>query len=99
MLIIFAISITPRIALHALFASHKDAAGPKLSHVAQQQFSKTVFNCNCDNIVAESPFTEPGNVFELYTFQPFSPQQKIHICSFYSPEYFLFTLRGPPAQS
>lgn len=96
---VFAISITPRIVLHGWFASHKDSAGIKLSNSGGQQFTKAVFNCNCDHIVAESPFTEPGNVFELYTLQPFSTQQKIHFCSFYSVKYFFFTLRGPPAES
>ena len=96
MLVVFAFSITPRVVLHGWFASHKDAPGKKSSAGGEHQLAKSTYNCNCDNIVAESPFTEPAGIFGLAVFQPFSIEQKMDICSFHSSAFFLFTLRGPP---
>jgi hypothetical protein len=97
MLVVFAISITPRIALHTWFAAHKDAVVKKFSNTGQLQFAKASFNCNCVTIVAESPFTEPGNSFEFYTFRPFTVRQTLLTFTFYSTKYLLYSLRGPPA--
>jgi hypothetical protein len=95
MLVIFAFSITPTIILHNWLANHKDSVR-KLPAKNQQLVGKVLFNCNCDNIVAESPFTEPENSFQLPQVQPFSIQQETNLVHFISSEYFHFSLRGPP---
>ena len=55
LLIIFSLAITPRIALHNWFAHHKDSNG-HLPADNRQQLSTAGFNCNCENLVAESHF-------------------------------------------
>jgi hypothetical protein len=65
MLIIFAFSVTPTILLHNWTANHTDSV-KKITDTGQQQLSKKLFNCHCDNIVAESPFTE----IHYYTYLP-----------------------------
>jgi hypothetical protein len=95
MLIVFAFSITPTILLHNWLANHKDSVR-KLPTTNQQQVNKPLFNCNCDNIVAESPFTEPDTDFQLPAVQFFSVQQETNHVYFLPSPHFFFSLRGPP---
>lgn len=95
MLILFAFSVTPTIVLHNWFANHKDAV-QKLPDNNQDQLAKQVFNCHCDNIVAESPFTKPAVNFQFAAIQIFSLQQETKIVRLPSSTHFHFSLRGPP---
>ena len=96
MLIIFSFSISPRIFLHNWLAHHKDVA-IKIPVPGNQQLGKTLFNCNCDNIVAESPFTFQENNFNLTPFQFVTLLQERKPARFYTTTYIFYTLRGPPA--
>ncbi|MEO5892093.1 MAG: hypothetical protein ABIQ31_17730 [Ferruginibacter sp.] len=98
-LLVFAFSITPRIVLHAWFAGHKDITGIKKSHPGHNQFATATYHCACDNIVAESPFTEPATGSSTILSQFFLLQQPTLISSFYTAEYFFFSRRGPPVVS
>ncbi len=95
MLIVFAFSITPTIVLHNWLANHTDtckkAADPKT-----QQLGKKTFNCHCDNIVAESPFTQPETFKSLPPLQIFAVAATIDIVQLPSSPYVFYSLRGPP---
>ncbi|MEO6219218.1 MAG: hypothetical protein ABIO81_02235 [Ginsengibacter sp.] len=97
LLLIFAFSITPTKVLHSLFANHKDAnvKDKKASNIPI--LSVAVFNCQCDNLVVESPFTlhcQPivTNLPELFFINNPAPELSVPCTG-----YFYFELRGPPS--
>ena len=96
MLAVFAFSVTPKILLHDLVADHKDSPRSH-NNSKEQQFSKKGFNCNCDNLVVESPFLINYTEIDITTTQKFSEQQVEYTNDFHSLDYFYFELRGPPA--
>jgi hypothetical protein len=96
MLVVFAFSITPTIVFHNWLAGHTDTL-KRSTHTQGEHIGKQTFNCHCDNIVAESPFTEPGKTIIAHTEQVFSSvNTEKHILLISSPHHF-FLLRGPPA--
>lgn len=95
MVVVFAISITPTIVFHNWLADHTDTV-KKIVPVKGDQLGKQSFNCHCDHIVAESPFTEPGKTIITYPSQPFSSVKVDLQVRFISSEQFLYSLRGPP---
>jgi hypothetical protein len=96
MLAVFAFSITPKIILHHFVANHKDT--PFASNFEKTaQLTKAGFNCNCDNQVVESPFTDdigPSLVFKqsFFSFYPIRDTK-----DFPDIQYIYQTLRGPPS--
>ena len=96
MLIVFAFSITPTIVFHNWLVNHTDTF-KKDAHSKGGQLGKQTFNCHCDHIVAESPFTEPGKVIINYPAQSFSLFKAELQVQYTSSPYFLYSLRGPPA--
>ena len=95
LLIIFAFSITPKKALHDWLANHTDKASlPQSGNGAS--ISTAGFNCDCDNLVAESPFTGTSGQFEFSAPQLFTPRLAFHPHHFYAIPHFFFSLRGPP---
>ena len=96
MLLIFSFSISPRLFLHSWLASHTDEA-VKATGSGQQKICKQVFNCHCDNMVAESPFTHQDNDFKLFAFHPLSNHKETIPAGYYSASNSFFSLRGPPA--
>jgi hypothetical protein len=96
MLALFALSITPKIAIHALVAHHTDGH-LSLEHDHADQFNAAVFHCATDNQVVEFPFLDPalpiisGIRSSFPVFQPVPLEEPL---SFTHP---LFGLRGPPA--
>jgi|ERR1022692_3246802 hypothetical protein len=98
MLAVFAFSVTPKILLHNLVADHKDT--PIKSNLSnQEQFSKAGFNCNCDNLVVESPFVNDFIPVHLPVQKQFVQLQTFFGNDFNSLHYFYFELRGPPINS
>jgi hypothetical protein len=96
MLAVFAFSITPKILLHNFVANHKDT--PFTSNFEKTaQFHKAGFNCSCDNLVVESPFTDDFSPVQI-TVQTFFPSRIARdINNFRNGYHFYLTLRGPPA--
>ncbi|HVM87856.1 MAG TPA: hypothetical protein VMT76_06680 [Puia sp.] len=95
MLIVFAFSVTPKILLHNLVADHRDTPlAHNYSH--DQQVSKTGFNCNCDNLVVESPFVNNIDRIDVKITRNFSEQYIAYTNYFISLHQVYFTLRGPP---
>ena len=95
MLIVFAFSITPTIILHNWLADHTDTL-KKITATKGDQFGKKTFNCHCDNIVAESPFTEPAKDIFTPAEQLFSLLKFQQRVQFSSSQHILYSLRGPP---
>jgi hypothetical protein len=66
--VLFAFSITPKIVLHNLVANHKDGkTKTSLPDAYSTQLSKASFNCQCDNLISESPFVAEVQPHLLYT--------------------------------
>jgi hypothetical protein len=96
MLIVFAVSITPTIVFHNWFADHIDTVS-KSTDTKGEQLGKLSFNCHCDHIVAESPFTEPATAAHSITEKIFSATDVERQDQFFSSAPVLYSLRGPPA--
>ncbi|MEP7237947.1 MAG: hypothetical protein ABI685_08785 [Ferruginibacter sp.] len=96
MLIVFAFSITPTIVFHNWLADHTDTV-KKSSDTKDDQIGKRTFNCHCDNIVAESPFTEPGKAIISLPEQLFSLIKVDRQVQCATSPHIFYSLRGPPA--
>jgi hypothetical protein len=95
LLLVFTFSIAPKQFLHDAIANHKD----KLHIPApgdEQQVSKTGFFCKCDNLVAESPFTDEVQQYSIAAHRAFAEQPPVVLYFFHSSPVFFFGLRGPP---
>ena len=92
---LFALAITPKLAIHALVAHHQD------THLKldgkYDQLNKAGFHCATDNVVVVFPFIE--NIFPQHiglrpsfvVHRPVNPEAPI------STRHPLYGLRGPPA--
>ena len=95
MLIVFAFSITPTIVLHNWLANHTDTY-KKNADAKKQQLSKKIFNCHCDNLVAESPFTETETFKSVSPLPIFAITTTVDIAQLPVPPTIFYSLRGPP---
>ena len=94
MLIVFALSITPKRFLHNVFAKHIDSRNQK-NDTHPYQLSLSGYNCDTDNIVAESAFVADQHTIVFPLFISFSSYTLRNI-SFTSPPEIYSALRGPP---
>jgi hypothetical protein len=97
MLVVFAFSITPKIVLHDFIANHKDTPF-KSNFEKDAQLNKAGFNCSCDNLVVESPFTVELAPVQIIIASVFPARLTGHTNNFNSGHHFYFELRGPPAE-
>ncbi len=95
MLIVFAFSITPTILLHDLLANHTDTVR-KQADSDREQVGKKLYYCYCDNIVAESPFTDSENFIFPPPEQDFCSAKTEKLVNFFSNKIVARSLRGPP---
>jgi hypothetical protein len=95
MVVVFAFSITPTIVFHNWMADHSDTVR-KSNETKGEQLGKQTFNCHCDNIVAESPFTGITQTIINHPAQPLSSAKVDLQVHFISSQQFLYSLRGPP---
>jgi hypothetical protein len=91
---VFTFSITPKRIFHMILANHTDATSCDLK---TQQVKKLGFNCDCDNLVAESPFTNDIASIELIIPLAFVGQHKLQRVTFISTLPPYSCLRGPPS--
>ncbi|HUS03386.1 MAG TPA: hypothetical protein VMY77_16715 [Chitinophagaceae bacterium] len=94
LLIVFALSSTPKRFLHNVFAKHIDS-GNKRNDSTPYQFNLSGYNCDTDNQVAESAFDRDSYSFELPVFSYYS-SYSIKNASFTSVPGIYSLLRGPP---
>jgi len=94
LLLVFVLGVTPKRFLHDLFAKHIDITSKKRSDIPFQ-LSKSGYNCDCDNLVAESTFVSNQQIFAFPLFTSFSAYIFGEI-SFCSISKIYYPLRGPP---
>lgn len=97
LLVLFAFSITPKKTLHDWIVSHTDGAGTAKSDAAQ--VTKAGFNCNYQNLVAESPFTADSQYIDLTLPREYAILSAVLSSRVYATDLFFHSLRGPPAVS
>lgn len=98
-LVLFAYGITPKITWHNLVATHKDGRTKcALPDPFSTQLSKASFNCQCDNLIIESPFV--AEIMPLVVTPPV-PVYPVFADAFaadvFSSALLGHSLRGPPA--
>jgi hypothetical protein len=97
MLLLFVTSITPKRFLHHWFANHKDVAVQVANHQDQAQLHKDGIHCDCNHLVATSPFTHISTVIDwaapVYHGRAITPA----VCDTYSTTSTVCSLRGPPS--
>lgn len=96
-MLVFALSITPTIVFHNLFAQHQDTVRKISANSEHEQVGNQTINCHCDHIVAESPFT--GTTIPVLGPAPiaydlFRTEKPVH---YIAALITLHDLRGPPA--
>ena len=96
LLALFALGITPRIAIHALVAHHTDTR-LSLDYGKADQYNKAGFHCATDNLVVEFPFLDHSLTIQLAPPPSFPAQQPATLEEPLSSAHLLFGLRGPPA--
>lgn len=96
MLMLFAFSITPTIVFHNWLANHCDTV-KKSAATMGEKLGKQTFNCHCDHVVAESPFTEPEKAITTYPIISFSLFKAELQAQYSTSPHFHSSLRGPPA--
>jgi hypothetical protein len=95
LLVLFTFSITPRQLLHDVISDHTDLSA-STSHGKHNTVSKTGFNCDCLNLVAESPFTADESTVENISSQPCTGFIVPSDHNVSHKAATLSTLRGPP---
>lgn len=97
LLVLFAFSVTPIKVIHDLVAKHHDSKSVSYQTGAYKpQLSRPGFNCLLDNLVVESPFTNPGILFQERVLAVYSIGTVSLDYSFISSNHPVFGLRGPP---
>ncbi|WP_428400338.1 hypothetical protein ABDK00_014285 [Niabella insulamsoli] len=96
MLLIFAISSCPKRYLHDIFANHIDFVAHTMPD-GKAHVSQSGFQCDCNSLVATSPFTAQANDVVLHG----KPLFCLHAVAFITapsaaPPAFI-DLRGPPS--
>ena len=95
---LFAYVITPKITLHNLVASHRDGRGKtSLPDANSTQLSKAGFNCQCDNLIIESPFVAETKALVITPQISYPVFCDAFVADVYSSTVFHYSLRGPPA--
>jgi hypothetical protein len=98
LLMLFAFSIMPKKILHDWIVSHTDGVSATAkSEVAQ--VGKAGFNCNCQNLVAESPFTADNQCIDFALHLSHATRPGTSPSQVYTADLFFYSLRGPPAIS
>lgn len=100
LLLVFSLSATPKKFFHTAFANHKDRTA-KASHTDNKtpQISIATINCQCDNLVATSTFTNTSETPQLVVPVAFVLSEQKSICNLVISKHYHFELRGPPSLS
>ncbi|MBN8854637.1 MAG: hypothetical protein J0H07_22430 [Sphingobacteriales bacterium] len=96
MLALFALGVTPKIAIHDLVAHHQDTH-LSLDHGKAAQLNVAGFHCATDNLVVESPFVHHSLSLQLGVRPSFPVHGPVSLEEPVSFTHPLFGLRGPPA--
>ena len=94
LLLLFALSITPKKVLHDIIVNHQDDISYQLR--STPVIVKSGFHCNIENLVAESPFTETETVSLPLPVTDFIQYNEVPGIALHFVTAFHYTLRGPP---
>jgi len=98
MLALFALGITPRIAVHALAARHTDRH-LALASLKTDLLTRAGFFCRVDSLVVELPCLCFPVSFVLALPRVYCEGHIVRADDqYYSFEHFIFGLRGPPRE-
>lgn len=98
LLLIFAISATPKKFLHDAFANHKDAKASTFTDTFHhKKISTATTHCSVDELVVEAPFVYADNHIEISLPEIFVIQQGELYKSYRSSLQNSVGLRGPPS--
>lgn len=97
LLLVLAFGIAPKRAVHNLIATHRDGqAKPVRKSDSSSSINRATFNCQCDNLIIESPFL-PGPLAAVPAFLPaVAPMNGRAAFTSAFIEAVSFGLRGPP---
>jgi hypothetical protein len=96
MLCVFLFGITPKKLLHTIVANHTDSVPYKTDAAKPTQVSTAGFNCQVENLVAESPFEPTGNA-EATSAPRFYYLPAIRNVEIKSVQLIISSPRGPPS--
>lgn len=97
LLLIFTISTTPRRYWHDLFAGHTDTTVCDTPADGKQHLRDAGFQCDCNKLVATSPFTEQDEIVVASLPRLFyTPQQTSLSSVLLAVAEHVHALRGPP---
>ena len=91
---VFILGITPKRYLHNIFAKHIDSKSQRNDSIPYQ-LSASGYNCDNDNLVAESAFTSDSHLLNFPIPIIFSNYTLIDV-TYSSVEEVYASLRGPP---
>jgi hypothetical protein len=97
LLVLFGLSITPKIALHDLIVSHKDSSSISIGGEAQLKIAG--YHCDVDNLVVQVPFLVESISVTFNTPSSFATYQSKPTHNFCSSDNIVSCLRGPPSFS
>ena len=95
MLMLFALSVTPKQLLHDVITGHKHS--PVKYDVVNVKASKNNFQCNWHSDAVESPFTDEPALRLDHPLPPYTSYITFNTSNRYAAEHFYSALRGPPA--
>jgi hypothetical protein len=98
LLLVFTISTTPRRYWHDIFAGHTDTAVCDVPLDGKHHLRDTGIQCDCNKLVATSPFTEQDEVvLPVIPRLFFTPGQTALSSVILAPVTRVHAQRGPPA--
>jgi hypothetical protein len=91
---VFALGITPKQVLHDVLTNHKHT---QVVNDNIPSINKDRFNCDDENLVAESPFSDHSIIIEFVPPSIFPVKKNQLLLSYHFLHQFFFELRGPPS--
>jgi hypothetical protein len=99
LLLVFTLGVTPKLFLHKLAANHKDGIGRLSQQKDRVTIQKAFFSCDCNDIVAESPFLDDHSAVFVPAPPVYRQEATLLIPLLHATGLFFFELRGPPARA
>ena len=96
LLAVFALSTTPTMFLHKIFATHKDFVEHTSSRANTPQLNLSGIDCHCNSLVVMAPYIFNEDPVSLKIPPVFAGYTTPIISSIAFSQLFFFELRGPP---
>jgi hypothetical protein len=96
LVVIFAISVTPKLYFHDAVAHHKDAISCDQFEPGFDCVHTQPFHCHFDDLVVTAPFVIENDPFFFLSFIDYADKQNAYRTSYSQPPFSHKTSRGPP---